>query len=85
MAKYRKRVVEVEAVRYDGANHDDVARFVGGLHADIEPRARALCIRRRPESLWALPGDWVVCKADGSYSVCLDCEFKAAYEPHKED
>lgn len=82
--KYRTKVAEVEAVQYDGANHDDVARFVG-IYADIEPRSKALCIRMRPEPLWALPGDWVVRKADGSYSVCLDCEFKAAYEPHKED
>ncbi len=83
--KYRTKVMEVEAIQYDGSNHDDVARFVGGLNVDIEPRAKALCIRRRPESLWALPGDWVVREEGGACSVYLDCEFKAAYEPHKED
>lgn len=83
--KYRTKVVEVEAVQYDGANHDDVAKFVGGLNVDIEPRSRALCIRRRPESLRALPGDWVVRKADGSYSVWWPDVFASTYEPHKED
>ncbi len=85
MAKYRKRVVEVEAVRYDGANHDEVVRFAGEAPTVTHGRTRALGIGTEGGLRWLDPGDWVLRNEDGLCSVCKPVEFKATYEPCKED
>lgn len=38
--RFRKRPIEIEAIRFDGTNHDAVATFTGGRFWPVDPQDR---------------------------------------------
>jgi hypothetical protein len=77
MARYRKKPVEVEAVRWDGGNEhemeafiacrwwlDDGDIYIGTLEGDMR----------------ATEGDWIIRGVQGEFYPCKPDIFEATYE-----
>ena len=86
--KFRKRPVEIEAVRYTGDNADDVKAFIG--HATVEQKAlpgpgrgmtEGIVIRTLEGDMKASVGDWIIRGVQGEFYPCKPDIFEATYEP----
>ncbi len=78
MARFRRRKVEIEAVRFDGQNFEAVREF-------CPPAVRSgvmLAISDGGHGV-ALAGDWVV-RDGGRFLVLKPDVFAATYEPAEE-
>ena len=81
MAKYRKRPVVIEAMRYLNTKEGvaEVLRFVKrpivGLFSDH------LTVATLEGTMRANPGDWIICGITGEYYPCKPDIFEATYEP----
>lgn len=89
MQLYRRRPVEVRAIRFTGSNLDEIAEFVGEMppHRDIaglweSSIYRIITIEGKP---YASPGDWLIKHDDGSIRPCPNAKFVAIYEEVEED
>ena len=80
MPKYRKKPVEIEAVRYDGENEREIGRFVG-LDASIMGRERALVIHTLEGNMTVSPGDYVIRGVRGEHYPCKPEIFHETYDP----
>ncbi len=84
MPRYRKKPVEVQAVRWDGTNMGEIAAmFSEGLKA-ISPGGRAgemLTIRTLEGNMTAQRGDWIIRGVKGEPYPCKPDIFEATYEP----
>jgi hypothetical protein len=80
MPMFRKKPVVIEAVQFDGTNHDAIVRFAG-LKARVIGRERALLIGTLEGSLTASPGDWIIRGVQGEFYPCKPDIFAATYEP----
>lgn len=85
---FRKKPIEVQAVRWTGDNAEEVYAFAGsyfealGEPSDEDPEATAsLCAA--PHSSWVLlyTGDWIVRVGPDRFVRCPDVEFRETYEP----
>lgn len=76
MPRFRKRPVEIEAVRFTG-NFDEVERFVGG---DAEFRNGELVVATLEGPLRASPGDWIIKGVEGEFYPCKPDIFAKTYE-----
>ncbi len=88
MARYRKRPVVIDAVRYDGTNWQEIHEFTDG---DVQQSPRTPILRMGSADsieiatlegiMVAEPGDWIIrgVKAE-LYPVKPDI-FEATYEP----
>lgn len=83
--KYRRKPVEVEAMKYPGLRELAEAKTVldwldqeGGAH---QHAAVGLMIVTDWGWSHVRPGDWVVKQADGEFVVSRPDEFAATYEP----
>lgn len=77
MARFRKKPVEVEAVRwFRPGDHPAVrCRTIAG---ETEPPH----VRGRQGTVVVHPGDWIITEPDGSgHYPCADDIFRATYEP----
>lgn len=77
--KYRKKPVVIEAVQFDGENHDVIADFcapqpvrVSGGYALIIPTLEGDMIANR--------GDWIIKGVKGEFYPCKPDIFAATYE-----
>jgi hypothetical protein len=75
--RYRKRPVEVDAVRFNG-NFDEIERFCGG---DAEYRNGELVVATWEGALRASPGDWIIRGVRGEFYPCKPDVFDVTYEP----
>lgn len=83
MARYRKKPVEIEAVRWTGENVDEVKAFLAG-HDTVGQVAARL-----PIAVWNpgryrvdVPvGHWIVRNSVGGLSSCSPAVFAETYEP----
>ncbi len=84
MAVYRKKPVEVEAVRWLGNNEAEMDEFLTWPHryeaADSGDFLVFLFIRTLGGLVDAKPGDWVIKTSLGGYRVCRPDIFDATYE-----
>ena len=81
--KYRTKAVEVEAIQYDGSNHHEVARLLGGRFVFVHMFTKEATVPLADGNVCYVDvGVWVVRKADGSCSLYYDSEFEATYEPY---
>lgn len=90
MARFRKVPVEIEAVRYDGTNREEVIAFMGGAkQAQIEERPLAgpgrgvhdgIVIHTLEGDMTASVGDWIICGVKGEHYPCRPDIFAATYE-----
>lgn len=79
--RYRKKPVEVEAVRWDGNNVEKVRAFFGGRGRFFVDRASNVRIDTLEGRMTASPGDWVIRGVKGEFYPCKPDIFEATYEP----
>ena len=77
--RFRKRPVQVEAIPFNGKNHDDIVRFAG-LKARVQGRENALVILTEEGPLTASPLDWIVQGVKGEFYPVKPDVFEATYE-----
>lgn len=90
MARFRKRPVEVEAVRYTGENINEVwdafdagAVFgPGGMHSrpSGSTEDRGAYVETREGVMRADPGDWIIRGVAGELYPCKPGIFEVTYE-----
>lgn len=82
MAKFRKRPVVIEAVRWTGSNTDEILAFcitkasVRRLRGGMSP----IVIETLEGDLTVSPGDWVIRGVKDEFYPCKDDIFRATYE-----
>ena len=90
-ARYRKRPVEVEAIRWTGANLAEVQEFCGGRFLAVQPGGedpdQTAEVYDKLHGTWmhVYDGQWVIRGIqDEFYPVAADV-FTATYEPVNEE
>jgi len=81
VAKFRKKPVVIDAVRYVGDNFNEVRWFVGNgvpLHQVGDSK---LGIQTLEGVAYASPGDWIIRGVKGEFYPCKPDIFEATYEP----
>lgn len=85
MALFRKRPVEVEAVRFTGepTNCIDVLQFMGdGPHRVVDVRGVVMLdIETLEGVMTASVGDWIIRGVAGEYYPCKPDVFARTYDP----
>ncbi|MFJ2676383.1 hypothetical protein [Streptomyces sp. NPDC087525] len=89
MGRYRKKPVEIEAVRYDGTNWDEIATFMGRTGRVEETKlpgpGRGMhdgtVIHTLEGDMTASVGDWIIRGVQGECYPCKPDIFAATYEP----
>jgi hypothetical protein len=83
VTRYRKRPVEVEAIRWDGNNQGEIAAMFGGVIESIAPMGRSgehLVIRTLEGDMTAQRGDWIIKGVRGEAYPCKPDIFADTYE-----
>lgn len=78
MAQYRKKPVVIEAVQYDGTNHEAIGLFAGRFVELIGGRLFVNTLENR--ALEADPGDWIIRGIKGEFYPCKPDIFKQTYQ-----
>lgn len=87
--RFRKRPVEVEAMRWIPDQFPEVGEVVGWLlaagcdfhHPSGMGGTTTLAIRTLEGEMLALPGDWIIRGVKGEFYPCKPDIFEATYEP----
>lgn len=79
MAKYRKKPVVIDAVKWDGANIKEVMDFMSWRNASHDERS-GLVIHTLEGNHNALPGDFIIKGVAGEFYPCKPDIFEATYE-----
>lgn len=79
--KYRKRPVEVEAIRWTGQNVSEIGDFTGG-HRTVayDATSHSLFVATLGGQVRCAAGDWLVRGVGGDYYPCKDAAFEETYE-----
>ena len=82
-SRFRKKPVEVEAIRYvPGETCQAVADFMDVDHVEDDCYDDAdWGIDTLEGTMWARPGDWIVRGIQGEFYPCKPDIFEATYEP----
>lgn len=81
MAFFKKKPVVIEAIRFDGENYEEVAKFtLGGVAIPMAP-AHTLLIKTIEGDMLARAGDWIIRGVAGEFYPCKPKIFEATYEP----
>jgi hypothetical protein len=88
--KFRKKPIEVEAVRWTGSNAEEVRALAGTLFDVLDEQDRASSddpeataqIYDALHSTWVLvqTGDWIIKGVQGEFYPCRTEVFEATYE-----
>ena len=89
MAMYRKKPVVIEAVHWDGKDHNTLAGFlgpemyshVGFASSDPGEAPASVHITTLEGIMTASPGDWIIKGVLGEFYPCRADIFAATYEP----
>lgn len=84
MAKYRKKPVVIEAIQYDGRNHDDVMRFTGKSLCAIDDDDNSIVIHTLEGDMRASVRDWIIKGVKDEFYPCKPDIFEATYETEME-
>ncbi|MDO8543820.1 MAG: hypothetical protein Q7S40_25540 [Opitutaceae bacterium] len=82
--KYRKRPVVIEAIQFNGRNHDELLAFCGDVLRRIPMSLTPvplLEIETREGAMRASVGDWIIRGVKGEFYPCKPDIFAATYEP----
>jgi hypothetical protein len=80
-ARYRKKPVVIEAVRWTGENYyDEVRPFLRGQDHFVT-RADKVAIKTLEGTMDAGVGDWIIRGVQGEFYPCKPDIFEATYEP----
>jgi len=94
VTRWRKRPVEVEAIRWTGGNRAEVSEFAGGAYFDIVPpedRAedpdQTAEVYDKLHGTWVhvYDGQWIIRGVKGELYPCADDVFAATYEAAETD
>jgi len=87
--KYRKKPVVIEALAYDGANHDQINDFTGGQSlppvTSDDNFGTPLIIPTLEGDHYAQPGDLIIKGVAGEFYPCKPEIFAETYEPVPEE
>lgn len=79
MKKFRKKPVEIEAIRYDGKNSADIHEFCG--ECALEPVGEIYMeIVTLEGTMKAMPGDYIIKGVKGEFYPCKPDIFELTYE-----
>lgn len=84
VAKYRKRPVVIEALRFTGTNLDAVSEFIGEVPPHQDFGDGLVVIHTLEGKLAARPGDWIIKGVKGEFYPCRADIFEATYEAEPE-
>lgn len=76
--KYRKKPVEIEAIRWTGDNLTEVMAFCPKIHPD--DMTSLLVIETLEGKLYAQEEDYIIKGFDGEFYPCNPSVFLAAYD-----
>ncbi|CAG5864428.1 TPA: hypothetical protein ACUOEK_001850 [Streptococcus pneumoniae] len=77
MAKYKKKPVVIEAIRFIGSNYEEVREFIGQntLCSDL-----SIVISTLEGDMVAQKGDYIIKGVQGEFYPCKPDIFNATYE-----
>ena len=84
MAKFRKKPVTIEAVRWTGENLDEVFAFCNVSNpkqAILDLWRGEILIMTLEGTMRAATGDWIIKGVKGEYYPCKPDIFEETYEP----
>lgn len=87
MAKFKSKVVEIEAVQWNGAGFSPpLPEWFGKAWTDRtidrdEDDRSILYIKTLEGTMTANPGDWIICGTEGELYPCKPSVFERKYEP----
>ena len=81
MSKFKRKLLEVEAIQYNGTNAEEVIAFTGD--ESVQDHGDSLVIFGRPGTSphTAHAGDWIVRDVEDYFYVCADSLFRKLYDP----
>lgn len=82
--KFRKKPIVVDAIQFDGCNHDEIREFSEGACVSCKPWKEAyawLKIETLEGCMEATIGDWIIRGIKGEFYPCKPDIFEATYEP----
>ena len=78
MAKYRKKPVVIEAMRWDGLNQREIETWAGKIFApDLSDKLAIITLEGQ---FYASIGDWIIQGVKGEFYPCKPDLFEATYE-----
>lgn len=84
--KYRKKPVEIDAVRWFGDNYSEIANFLGqGDCSFNSPDGNVIEMKTLEGVMTAQIGDYIICGIKGEFYPCKPDIFEASYELSEED
>lgn len=78
--KFRKKPVEVEAVRFEAGDTLSVLQFIGNDTQAAWAMGHAIEISTLEGVMRADPGDWIIKGVKGEFYPCKPDIFEATYE-----
>ena len=79
MAKFRKKPVEIEAMKWDGENIKEIMDFMNWRNADHDEK-NGLFIRTLEGSHFATIGDFIIKGVKGEFYPCKPDVFEMTYD-----
>ena len=82
MAKYRKKPVIIESIRWDGGNLSEIEEFVGSriITSYYDNGEEFLIIKTLEGDMKAQKGDWIIKGVKGEFYPCKPDIFEQTYE-----
>lgn len=82
ISKFRKKPIVIEAVRWDGENHEEICGFIGERLPKRESISHeaTLLIPTLEGVMTAGCGDWIIKGVNGEYYPCKNDIFNKTYE-----
>lgn len=77
---YRKKPVEIQAVKFDGDNAREIVRWMGERYVSTGANGDRLIITTLEGELRADLGDYVIRGVQGEFYPCRSDVFEATYE-----
>lgn len=78
--KFRKKPVVIEAVQFDGENHEEICQFVTAENMVIASGLPHITIVTLEGNMQAQPHDWIIKGVNGEFYPCKPDIFEKTYE-----
>ncbi len=85
MAKFRKKPVVIDAIRWTGANAEELYIFCNTGSRDCQVMGDSLLISTLEGVMTASKGDWIIKGVNGEHYPCKPDIFEATYQAVIED
>ena len=80
MPRFRKKPVVIEAVRWTGANRDEIAKFLRQKVTQYDTLGEGLRITTKEGVMTAPPGYWIIKGVEGEFYPCDPVIFDKTYD-----